>query len=783
MSQLTGHGKAPHYSWTFEGDVTEAAKWLPFALGHAQVYSSRGVMKGSLTPTEGISILFDGITGRIHISASSSGMYMESALIDYTPIGCGSPLTAYRPWNLSVLDAAGPQGLFKGFNQTPNFSGLLQGLQSISFGCKTSVQVESMTVPACSDTAPPTLISGGGFCENGQLLKKQSFLASRPSLFSGLTRRYVQAVYGSDNYAIKTNPSLGWTPHVLVPVSESAAYLAAKAAAAESGGAEPNPFATIISLYPDSTLIYRTDKYVYFFILVNKDTATIHHLVFSPAGETILNKLRSGAFTQDEKQLESYALSSARPDVYNTLVQVRISGDELWGEALAFGWNSNSDGSKATVVTHAALNDEKMYEAQEFELQIHIEEDYQARQFMIGDVAYKATISRTRTGPTAKWNPRVDKVWGHRYLYKAHIWFSGSWPINGTTPSDPDCPVYSYYDYKDVKHVVRMYNGTYQAGSSGNSPVDYACGADTSFNPIDTYTQSPGVRGNKGVENTTFLVSSPRDSHTLTITVGSATEELWILYRSIFGCATGDSWSTYTVPVPFKCEPFPSLTPLVLGSGVPGDPCTVIAATPNFVSYGGVVWSAPITRLEDIRVADAYSTVSTVIIPFNDCCAAMYSVYNLRTCSNHTVNGGEGSSKPYLGYRPGYVDGSDQKVATGQAVQTLSCKTFHDSSNSYGMGTYLNQYSTVRADIADVNTVTMVKVQDQYAPVETATELPLWLDSFMNPSVFDLFHLIDAKMFCTSDLSGNYKADLTVSNVVTVKHGFTDTNIGAIGWQ
>ena len=67
---------SPLTSWTYEGDVIEAAKWLPYAIGLLRAYASKGIAKGNNNPEDGVAINFDAMTGRIHIKAGTDVPYI-----------------------------------------------------------------------------------------------------------------------------------------------------------------------------------------------------------------------------------------------------------------------------------------------------------------------------------------------------------------------------------------------------------------------------------------------------------------------------------------------------------------------------------------------------------------------------------------------------------------------------------------------------------------------------------------------------------------------------------
>lgn len=76
MGLPTKGAGSPSISWTYEGDVTEAAKWLPYAVGMLRAYANKGLPKGNSTPEIGVDINFDAMTGRIHIRAGGDAPYL-----------------------------------------------------------------------------------------------------------------------------------------------------------------------------------------------------------------------------------------------------------------------------------------------------------------------------------------------------------------------------------------------------------------------------------------------------------------------------------------------------------------------------------------------------------------------------------------------------------------------------------------------------------------------------------------------------------------------------------
>lgn len=85
-------------SWTYEGDIAEATKWLPYAVGMLKSCAKRAVARHSEVPKSGVLITVDATTGRVHIVAGLlSGFIYDVSTVGGTPVI--SPTTGVQQIN------------------------------------------------------------------------------------------------------------------------------------------------------------------------------------------------------------------------------------------------------------------------------------------------------------------------------------------------------------------------------------------------------------------------------------------------------------------------------------------------------------------------------------------------------------------------------------------------------------------------------------------------------------------------------------------------------------
>lgn len=723
-------------------------------------------------------------------------IYMESGLVTYSLTGCGQPESTNRPWNFRVLDATGPQGLFT--QDSFSFSGLLQGLESISFGCKKDTQVEEIEVVGCDESLPPFTIIGGGYCTNSHIKKKNNYTKVRPSVFSGLTRRYVQALYGSDNYDMEVDPSFGSIPHIKVPryISSSTESLwKQEKALAESEGrtyTEPSRFEIIYASYPAYQFIYRNSTYDYFFISKVDAKLYVYPMVFSEAGDTILSRLRSGDHTESSEHLESYALSSAKPDTLNLLYTHSISGIIDTGRALAFTWSGDSTGSNHTLVTHGEITDEKMFVAREWSLELSIDRVSEESAYLLSynNKYYNLSAQVSQIGSDLKWNPRLDKIWGHNYLSGKQMWFSGSWFTNGSTQSESGCPLYSYYTPSNEKKVIKITGShSVQGASSGNSPDSYACGPGASLKSINTFSQSAGSIGSKGIQGLIGSIYPSRDSE---IKEGISSDPIlaaraWALDGNNNDCGnySGQSWNSlpFVLPPAYPCVDTPTFQYGLAYAAPFGTFCASIAiAYCTEIEYvrtfnGGAYWKSNVNTTYTKLTGESKSSTIFMSISFTDCMSVLYGLIKNRSASEEIIT----TYSPFIaasivGYQPVMESGCGHDVLwLGDAIQVYLCKWTDLASTII---------STITTTNLNINTYEVaVDVQGKTISVESGNDIPLWIQGLLDTSSFDLWKFLQPTLTGSSDLHGNYRLDIVRNDFLTLRDGFVGEDIGAMGWQ
>lgn len=785
------------------GGVNSVAR--SFTLSDGSIISFHSSKQSNYNNQLGKITIFSPFTSEVTIDTASE-IYMESGLVSYTATGCGALNNSYRPWQFRVLDSTGPQGTFS--SSDFSFSGILQGLESIAFGCKIEEQVDEISAVPCGEGAEPITIKEGGYCTTSLLPKKKNFLKVRPSVFSGLTRRYIQALYGSNKYDLEVDSAFFFIPHVKVPryISSSTRQRwdeeAAAAAAQGIAYKTPSDKVVIYADYPSCQFISRTKDYYYFFVSIRENQfLDIYPMVFGDSGKVILEKLRSNDFAQNPQHLESYALSDAMPDTDTLLGTLSIGSGTVTGEPLAFTWNANSTGSKLTLVTHSEITSEKMYASREYEITLQITRSDTPSTLEYDSVFFTAGVGLSQVSPDSKWNPRLDTVWGQNYVYNMQIWWSGSWFSAGTTLSDPLCPMYSYYDYSDVKRIVTLESSVSTiSGSSGIVFGPQGCGPGITATMRDSFTQFGGVSGTKRIGDLEGIVNPSRNYVQTTITAGDPYVVNYIsgpVFGSVEtgGCSGvgGFSWGIYTNPSAFTC----SLSrPMSVAEGVPSNFCTPISSTPDGwgVFNAAVQWYSIAPETASTVTGEIKSAKALVLIPFGDCCSIVYGmkkgVFYAKKQDN-TIGGWAVTQTGYVLSRARISPVTEFEII-GTPTPTLLSGWASSSMNlGFSRGWQvdvanilgLNGSVSLPDNTTIGNYTILMEVQDTTTSIITNTDNPNWLDSLLNPSPFDLFHLMQPSANCTSDLHGNYYSTMVTDQVLTFKKGFKDEEIGAIGWQ
>jgi hypothetical protein len=812
----------PPPSFSFKGDKnkamslkSQALQLYDFTVRAARLGGINSISR-TFTLSDGSTISFrsakqsnyNNIVGRVIITSpivlseprgGTSEIYMESGLVIYTATGCGALNNSYRPWKFRVIDPTGPQGTFS--KDTFSFSGVLQGLESIAFGCRVAEQVPEVSAVPCGDDAQPITITEGGYCTTNLLPKKNSYLKVRPSVFSGLTRRYVQALYGSNKYDMEVDPTFFSIPHVKVPKyipPDTLRRWEEEEAAANAQGQvynRPTDKVTIYADFPECQFISRTATYDYFFISIRSNQfLDIYPMVFGDSGEAILNKLRSGGYTEDPLHLESYALSDAKPDTFTLLHSFTLPIDVV-GSPIAFTWNSNSTGTKLTVVTHSQDDTNKVYNSREYSLILQITKSDSPSTFEYNSIFYTGGIALTQVNPDSKWNPREDTVWGHSYTYGMQMWFSGSWVSPGTMQSDPVCPIYSYYDTTDVKRVISLEtNISNISASSGVVRGPYGCGPGIEVNGVDTFFQGAGVSGNKKVRSLTGKVNASRSYNKTTIVAGDPYVRLTIVGGAQVACATAslNAWSIYVNPGANNCSD--AISPITLGGSVPSNFCIPISTDPSGGTYNAaVLWHSIAMKTNSVVTGEVKGAKRLIMVPFDDCCSVVYGIRSgaVTTSRSESILGGWAATQ--VGYQLVRYNPITLEITplsnpivtqlsgwwTQEITQIADYGYLQDSINSLG----LNQVINYPPNYSDFKYTLMADIQDKTIPVISGDGLPLWLDSLINPSPLDLFHLLQKTANCTSDQNSNYSLNITLDQTYFFREGFNSDEIGAIGWQ
>jgi len=442
----------PRYSLTYEGDLDECVKHITFAqnlLLHA-AQTKQGVLRRQVNETVVIRIDVNTVgTSRIHIKATTDGMYMESGVLDIISIA-NCDYRKFLPAQLSFTQAMGsttPADLLgKAMTtDTPDYfmsEGLIEG-DSKAIGCDQSVRVP--TVKAC-DTSPQYTAPYNAFCDSkGMLRRKECILKAPASLYTGKLKRYVQAVYGTkrEDYSLFT-PSIGADYAVII------------------GGTK------LDFLLPTHGL-YTTPDYRYFLLRVSTTSIVAKALIPSATGEAWRLKLVQHA---DEytpgfiKKVESYILSTC--EIAKESHTSNIGGKPIIGEPYAYGWHFTQNGHRADMVT--GRDGDPNYSHWLYTYHFSIAITLTAESGTHGKPDHQVTFTAliTEEESNKPWSPTdlghfFSPEWG---IGKMYVPTNPPPYIGGGVDLSHNAPVYCYYTESDDLQTVRAENTVVVAGSS-----------------------------------------------------------------------------------------------------------------------------------------------------------------------------------------------------------------------------------------------------------------------------------------------------------------------------
>jgi hypothetical protein len=526
------------------GDQAEGNKWYSVAHQlkqelkrvHGRTNKFMQVWK-HITPDVKIHVMLRNGEPLAFIYTESSSDYMESGVMQYNLFGCGQPALTAVPWNIDIAAqtnaVAGKPAIGKLVDQAPVPSGggiirqtldgdnnvvsttaVYSGLtSSLAFGDFDENLVSEIDTTDCSGN--PIHVTGEKIMTSKNLEAKKYAMTKAPaSIFSGVMRRYVQAMYGSTRFDMNVSKDKVY-PHINIAVM-------VPQSAIEAGASEE---VTISVAYPNLMFIRRTPEYQYFFCFASGKSIVVTNMWFDSAGEKIRLKLQNEHATMSVetiKILESYALAYAKIG-YGVIATVPITGEDLIGNPIGFTWSSNEDGSEHTIVLHEEDDGIRMYRAREYRLIV----DFQSSD---GGETYSMQAACSLVGSPALWNPREYIVWAADYTFGGNFWLSGSWSLGLASSIDTysEVPLYSYFFQKEnslwsSKKVVKLHNAVSYYGTTdiygeiGTGICDSYEYTNFSVDGTTGYTtwtkKYPGREGMLGIEALTGYMSRNREEH------------------------------------------------------------------------------------------------------------------------------------------------------------------------------------------------------------------------------------------------------------------------------
>lgn len=311
----------------------------------------------------------------IEISGGGCSLSMDSGVVDVLSIGelapgtflpgslheCGSALSYNAPFvttptskGMRVNPGKGSTGQISGtITKNAQFKGRIG--ESLSF--------KPAMVPAVPATDPPTQVLS---TDDGSLwAKKLSGVLCPPSIFTGKTRLYVQAMYGLPLYQTEQNGSITTNAPLTVESSTSAAPALWLPAYIGKDDFTIVDGVKVFASYPDILLDTSCGVWL--------DPDTGNHWLFKPAvdGNVRVYPLKSNACgeklrkylvypdnpllpeLEDREHLEAYILAYSRPDAKNMQIGGDIGGASNF--SMGYGWHWNWTGDRADIVVNESF--------------------------------------------------------------------------------------------------------------------------------------------------------------------------------------------------------------------------------------------------------------------------------------------------------------------------------------------------------------------------------------------------------------------------------------------
>lgn len=431
--------------------------------------------------------------------------------------------------------------------------------------------------------------------------KNAAIIDCPPTMFTGLARRYVSAIYGKKLQDAQTY-GLVHTPGVCPTLTYDGVTL------------NPGQVTTGV--------VYSETLKQYWLVSVGGSNMIYARLIVSAAGQEILDMVASAKGSNMNQAFHSYVLSTSRVEKISGAVAWRDGGSfaAVIGSPLNFGWRFNSDGTKFTAVAldqyGDRVNDSRLY---------------------IGGISISGTgelnVSVELVESVIGWQSNRVKIF-YPLSNADYLWHQ----TGDVDPSVTNAPLLSFYDNDDALIVARYartlgettakktlslsglwthkQRGWLQIPSDLTTAPSGPCG-DLAF---PTYITTCGT-GTAGYE---YLATGVGDS--ATVSVGSTT----VIERVV----TGKENYTSTIS-PFTDYYLVETAMAVMdGTPISGNPTTVngsvVCETAYYPLHGEQVYYAHYLRLDSGTATHQRSTLgetvtaNAIFIAPQDCPTSWY---------------------------------------------------------------------------------------------------------------------------------------------------------------
>lgn len=515
--------------------------------------------------------------------------YMESGILDLVNRAVHSKDT-YYPCSIRLTDYVNSKMNSKPSYLNASLSRIIKDKDdSWSTGCKSKVK-EINVVDIFGDVVDHFISTTPAFCDESTLQKRKLIIQTiSPSLFTGRTRDYIQALYGSDRNDFDIN---------LVDFA-----LKLEIGKKEVDGEEVVEY---LSLYPRSIAgygIYELPDNKFAIILINGNTVTARLLIpVLPLIDMVQPYSKNKKV--DKKIIDIYNFATLKIDNKEILLGTIPDAIIKYASPIAYGWHFNNSGTKAIIAgryltTTSGLTREGVpsgvasWDCALIEMDINL---------VLKNGVLSGSISTNITeGPVSFIPNNQTAIYSPDYTVGGMmIWNTSDEVFADTLPA----PIYAYYDKSDNKVVIKANGSGYSYENSYTRPTypgsvagsiwdtfetgshfskdSYHIDYDTSRS--QTYT-SPG--GMISVDNTTY----------------SGSDEFSVFKQSINGDLTG---TLYTPGSPT------------------GNDLGIIDGTVHYTEDTGIVYNLfafdpAVSILHSVTISNSsHRTVPFLVIPYAD---------------------------------------------------------------------------------------------------------------------------------------------------------------------